>query len=121
MKQVRNFLVVCGETERLFLLSGVLHRVFPNSAVQTCRDAEVAVATAKAQRFDVVVAARPSDGDAISLVRQLGAATGAPIIAVADQWEKDEMLAAGAARFLGKDEWLLLGKLVAEQIGAATS
>jgi DNA-binding NarL/FixJ family response regulator len=119
MKKARSFLVVCGETERLFFLSGVLHRVFPNSLVQTCRDPEAAAEAAKTQRFDAIISARASDGDVISLIRNLCAATEAPVIAVADPAERNEALAAGARGFIGREEWLMVGKVVAEHIGAA--
>jgi CheY-like chemotaxis protein len=55
MRKVRTFLVVADDPERLMLVSTTLHRKFPNSVVQTCRDSEIAIEIARAQNLDAIV------------------------------------------------------------------
>jgi hypothetical protein len=120
MKKVRAFLVVADDPERMMLVSATLHRKFPNSVVQTCRDSEVAIDVARDQRLDAVVAQRSVDSDELLLVEGLRAVTSAPIVLMSGGHHKDATLAAGASRFLHHDRWLLIGTEVAKLIGAGT-
>lgn len=108
--------MVCGETERLFLLSGVRHRVFPNALVQTCRDREAA------GRDGAVAALRRSRGRASPRgTRFSSCANATPVIAVAERHDLEDPLAAGAQCFLEQAKWLMIGKTIAEQGGTEAS
>lgn len=106
------------DPERLLLISTTLHRKFPNSVVQTCRDSEAALEVARAQRLDAIVAHRSTDLDEIPLVEHLRAVTSAPIILMSGPHHAQAALAAGAAGHLDQEQWLLIGTTVAELIAA---
>lgn len=118
MRQSRSFLVIADDSERLFLVSNTLHRKFPNSVVQTCRDASAAIEVARTQRLDAIVAHRSTELDEISLVQQLCAVTTAPIVAVTRRDQEVAALAAGASKQLAPEQWLLIGQTVGDLIGA---
>lgn len=116
MQNRRVFLIVCDDTDRLMLLSSVLHRVFPNAVVQTCRDLEPALSILHETTPDAVVSCRATATDPIPLVELLRSATAAPIIAVSGEDDGQKVLLAGASHFLAADRWLLIGKKVAAAI-----
>lgn len=118
MRQARCFLVIAEDPGRLTLLSTTLHRKFPNSVVQTCRDSEAAIAAVAAQKLDAIVAHRSTDMDEIPLWEQLRAATGVPIVALSNLRHQDAAKRAGASRFPHLEPWLLVGTVVAEVIHA---
>lgn len=118
MKQARTFLVVAEDPERLLLLSTTLHRKFPNSVVQTCRDSDAAIEVARNHRLDAIVSHRSTDLEEVPLVEQLRTATSAPIVMMAQPHLEKLAAAAGASRFLDQEQWLLLGLTVGELIGA---
>jgi len=118
MRSARNFLIICDDTHRLMLLLSVLHRVFPNSVVQTYRQAEPALEAVRRHVFDAIIACRATDSDAILLIKELRRVTPAPILSIADASDGEKVLAAGATQFLDSERWLLTGKIVADMIGA---
>jgi DNA-binding response OmpR family regulator len=118
MRQPRTFLVIAEDSDRLFLISTTLHRKFPNSVVLTCRDSEAALEVARSQRVDAIVANRGTDLDELPLLEALRAATSTPIVLISHAHHGRQALAAGAARFLDQDQWLLVGTTVSEIIGA---
>ena len=118
MQQTRSFLVIAEDPDRLLLVSNTLHRRFPNSAVQTCRDSEPALRVAQSQKFDAIVTHRATDLDEIPLIEHLRQVTAVPIIALAGHHGDRLALAAGASRNLHPDQWLLVATVVAEAIGA---
>lgn len=101
------------------LVSTTLHRKFPNAVVQTCRDAETAIEVAKSQRLDAIVAQRGADADELPLVEGLRAVTTVPIVLMSGAHHESTAIAAGASHFLHRDEWLLIGTVVAKLIGAS--
>ena len=119
MRQSRAFLVVAADPERLFLISNTLHRKFPNSVVQTCRDSEAAIEVAKSQKLDAIVAHHSTDLDEIPLLELLLAVTRVPIVVVSNYHNRERALAAGASAYLHPDEWLLIGTVVGNSIGAS--
>lgn len=118
MHQPRSFLVVAEEPERLSLLATTLHRKFPNSIVQTCRDSDAAIAVVKAHALDAIVLHRSSDMDEIPLLEVVRYVTSAPIVAMSGYRLEAPALAAGASKYLHVEQWLLIGTVVAELIGA---
>lgn len=118
MRQPRTFLVIAEEADRLFLISTTLHRKFPNSIVLTCRDSEAALEVARNQRLDVIAANRSTDLDELPLLEALRAVTSTPIVLISHVHHGRQALAAGAARFLNQDQWLLVGTMVSELLGA---
>jgi len=118
MRQPRTFLVIAEEPERLSLIATTLHRKFPNSVVQTCRDADPALAVVRAHKLDAIVMHRSSDMDEIPLLEHIRSATNVPIVAVTGYGLETAALAAGAAQYLHVEQWLLIGTVVAELIGA---
>lgn len=118
MRRPRRFLVVADDTELLFLLSGVLHRKFPNANVQTCRDLDAALEAA-VRPLDAVVASRSAGTEPAELIAALSAAGAAPLVAVSNELTVVQALAAGATRLIRPDEWLLVGTITAEVIGAS--
>ena len=118
MRQARSFLVVADDPERLFLFSTTLHRKFPNSIVQTCRDSEAAREVARTQVLDVIVCHRATDLDELPLLEALRAVSSTPIVAVSGPHFAGDALASGASRHLNTEQWLLLGTVVGELIGA---
>jgi DNA-binding response OmpR family regulator len=118
MRHARTFLVVAEDTERLFLISSTLHRKFPNSVVQTCRDSEAALEVARTQQLDAIVTNRSADLDSIPLLESLRAVTSTPILLMSDANHAQQAVAAGAAGFLNNEQWLLIGTTVGKLIGA---
>jgi DNA-binding NarL/FixJ family response regulator len=118
MRQSRTFLVVAEDAERLFLISTTLHRKFPCSVVQTCRDSEAALEVARTQQLDAIVATRSTDLDEIPLLESLRAVTSTPIVLMSDPHQAQQAMAAGAAGYLNTEQWLLVGTTVGELIGA---
>lgn len=118
MLLARCFLVVAEDPERLLLLTTTLHRRFPNSTVQTCRDTQPALRVAQSQKLDAIITHRATDLDEIPLVEQLRHVTEVPIVALAGQHDEKKIIAAGATRHLHPDQWLLAATTVAEAIGA---
>jgi hypothetical protein len=118
MRQPRSFLVVAEDPERLFLFSTTLHRKFPNSIVQTCRDSQAAQEVARTQWLDAIVANRSTDLDELPLLGCLRAVTATPIVAISSAQHAGEAIAGGAARHLNPEQWLLVGTIVGELIGA---
>lgn len=119
MRKLRTFLAITEDAERLSLISTTLHRKFPNSAVLTCRDSKPALAIARAQSLDAVVANASSDLDELLLVDQLRAATTVPILLMSSRHTEEAALAAGATCFLSAQRWLLVGTVVAAMLGRA--
>lgn len=119
MKSGRSFLVIADDPERLLLVSTNLHRNFPNAVVQTCRDSEAAIAVARNQTLDAIVALRSSDQDELPLVESLRASTIAPILLISGAHHEAKAKAAGASGFLRHDQWLLAGTTLAQLIGAS--
>lgn len=118
MRQPRTFLVIAEDPQRLLLISTTLHRKFPNSVVQTCRDSEAAIGVASTTHLDAIITTQSSDLDPVPLVEQLRAASTAPIVAMAAPLDEPRALAAGASRFLHHEQWLLIGTTVGELLGA---
>ena len=118
MRRPRSFLVVAEDSERLLLISNTLQRKFPNSVVQTCRDAEAALLVVQSQTLDAVVAHRSVDMDEIPLVEHLRTHTKVPIVMMGSEHHARRATEAGASIFLHQDEWLLIGTAVAELVGA---
>jgi hypothetical protein len=121
MRESRLFLVVAEDPERLSLLAKTLHRKFPNSAVLTCRESEPAVAIARSQHLDAIVASSTSDLDEITLLGSLRAASPAPILLMSIQPHQRRALANGAAHVLDVQQWLLAGTVVGKMIGASAA
>jgi DNA-binding response OmpR family regulator len=118
MRRVRAFLVVADDPENLLLVSTTLHRKFPNSVVQTCRDSEVAIEVARTQKVDAIIANRSADLDELPLVESLRAVTIVPIVLMGSLHHEQTAVAAGASAFLLEDQWLLIGTTVGKLIGA---
>ncbi|MGH7946093.1 MAG: hypothetical protein ACREH8_03135 [Opitutaceae bacterium] len=118
MRQARTFLVIAEDAERLMLISGALHRKFPISVVQTCRDGETALQAVRTQRLDAIIASRSTDLDELPLVESIRRETSVPIVLVSGAHHEKPAIAAGASAFLDRDRWLLIGNSVAEMIGA---
>lgn len=78
MRQAPSFLVIVEDPDRLFLISTTLHRKFPNSVVQTCRDSHAALEVAREKRLDAIVANRSTDRDELPLLESLRAITRRP-------------------------------------------
>jgi DNA-binding NarL/FixJ family response regulator len=104
MRQSRTFLVVAEDAERLFLISTTLHRKFPCSVVQTCRDSEAALEVARTQQLDAIVATRSTDLDEIPLLESLRAVTSTPIVLMSDPHQAQQAMAAGAAGYLNTEQ-----------------
>ena len=118
MLHARCFLVVAEDPERLLLITTTLHRRFPNSTVQTCRDSQPAIRVAQSQKLDAIITHRATDLDEIPLVGQLRQATDAAIVALAGRHDEKKIIAAGATRHLHPEQWLLVATTVADAIGA---
>lgn len=118
MHQPRSFLVIAEEPERLSLIATTLHRKFPNSVVQTCRDSDAAVAVVKAHTLDAIVLHRSCDMDEMPLLEVVHNATSVPIVAMSGYRLESAALAGGATKYLHIEQWLLVGTVVAELIGA---
>jgi DNA-binding response OmpR family regulator len=118
MRHARCFLVVADDPERLMLISTTLHRKFPNSVVKTCRETKAALSAAKAHKLDAIIAHRSADTDEIPLWEQLRATSDAPIVAISNHRHAEAAQLAGASRFLHVEQWLLIGTVVADLLGA---
>lgn len=118
MRQVRSFLVIAEDPDRLMFISAVLHRKFPNALVQTCRDGDAGLEVMRRQKLDAVVALRSTDCDEVSLVRNLRQVAEVPILLLGGADQEKAAGSAGATGFLEREGWLMVGNTVAEMIGA---
>jgi|GEM_PF-4034923 len=117
MPSHRNFLVIDADTDGRMLLVRTLMRVFPQSAIIEVQDFHTALALAKANRYDAIVAHRAIGADAKTLVQELHRlGPDVPILAVSGIDRTKEVLAAGATRFLNFEEWLMLGSVITEML-----
>jgi DNA-binding response OmpR family regulator len=118
MRQARCILVIAEDPDRLMLISAALHRKFPNAVVQTCRDGDAALQAVERQKLDAIVALRSTDLDELPLVESLRRMSAVPILLLGTAEHRKLAVSAGASRFLEREGWLLVGKVVAEMIRA---
>lgn len=119
MNQHRQFLVVDDVADSRFLLVKTLLRKFPQSLVQECEESDVAVVAAGNAKLDAIIAHRSRDIDGITLTRMLRQMNATvPIVMVSGIDRRAAAAEAGANQFLNYDEWLRIGTVVAELIGA---
>ena len=113
----RSFLVIDSFEEMRLLVVRTLRRVFPDALITEAHDFEEAISLTRDTAYDAIVVHRAIGADAktiIQLIRCDNAAV--PIIAVSSMDRTDEVLSAGATAFLNFEEWLRIGRLVAEVI-----
>ena len=115
----QKFLIVDDNPDSRFLLVKTLLRKFPQAVIQECQQSDPAVAIARSENPTAIVAHRTEDVDGVTLVRLLRHVNATvPIVMVSGFDRAKEALAAGATCFLNYDEWLRIGTLVSELIGA---
>jgi DNA-binding NarL/FixJ family response regulator len=122
MQATEKFLVIDFHAESRFLLVKTLQRKYPNSVIRECDDADNAVQIARAEHLSAIVAHRTFETTGAELVRLLRAVDSrVPIVMVSGIDREDEMLAAGATKFLHYDQWLRIGTVVAEHMRETSS
>ena len=121
MQKQRKFLVIDDNSDGRALLTKTLMRKFPACVVQECQSADSAVTVTARKDLDAIIVHRLWEMDGATLIRALRAANPTvPIVAVSGIDRSQEAIAAGATSFIVYDEWLRIGSLVAELIGAGT-
>lgn len=119
MLKTRKFLLVDENPDGRSLLARTLHRKFPQSITLECVDSQAALAAVTGEKLDAVVIHKAEDVtgvELIELIRRID--PNLPILAVSGYDRTKESLAAGATRFLNYDQWLLVGTVIAEMLGA---
>lgn len=120
MPAPRKFLIIDDNSDSRFLLVKTLLRKFPQSVLQECQDAEAAVALAKSEKLDAIVAHRAAEVDGLTLIRMLRHANPlVPLVMVSGFDRSKEAVAAGATCFLSYDAWLRIGTVVADLLNPA--
>lgn len=115
MPTPRKFLIVDDNSDSRFLLVKTLLRKFPQAVVQECQDGDAAIAIARSEKLDAIVAHRAAEIDGLTLIRLLRQVNPAiPIVMVSGLDRSKEAVAAGATCFLSYDAWLRIGTVVSE-------
>ena len=105
--------------ESRFLLVKTLRRKFASAVIHETDVADDAVELAKHTSLTAVVSHRTFDVEGVELVRQLRAVDAeVPIVMVSGIDRGTAPLEAGATVFLQYDQWLRIGTVVEELIGA---
>jgi CheY-like chemotaxis protein len=114
-----RFMVVDDNPDSRFLLVKTLLRKFPAAVVQECQHAETAISIAQTETIAAIVTHRTAEVAGVEVVRGLRAANpSVPIVMVSGIDRRMAAIAAGANAFLLYDEWLRIGTVVAELLGA---
>jgi CheY-like chemotaxis protein len=117
MRSHKHFLCIDADADGRLLFVRILMRVFPQAAIVEVKDYNTALNLVATHSFDAIVAHRAIGADTTTLIGGLrGAAAEIPILAVSSKGRPQELLAAGATRFLPYDSWLLVGTTVAEML-----
>jgi DNA-binding NarL/FixJ family response regulator len=112
-------MVVDDNPDSRFLLVKTLLRKFPAAVVQECQHAETAISIAQTETIAAIVTHRTAEVAGVEVVRGLRAANpSVPIVMVSGIDRRMAAIAAGANAFLLYDEWLRIGTVVAELLGA---
>ena len=113
----KTFLVIDADADGRALLVGTLIRVFPQGAVTECQDAETSLKLIKGHSYDAVILHRAVGNDPKTLVRAIRREKPhVPLLAVSAINREEDLIAAGATKFLNYDAWLMAGKTVLEMI-----
>lgn len=113
----RKFLLVDADTLGRFLILKTLLRHYPEAAVQECQDLETSLELVRSLPADghrtVVIAHRTVQADGKNLVTALRAAhPSVPIVWTAEPASENQAETVGATRFLDRNAWLMIGKVV---------
>ena len=115
--RARTFVVVEHDQDGMALIHRTLRRKYPHAKIESCVEAQQALAILAESPVDAVIVHRPigmNGLDAIALIRK--ANRNVPIIMVSSVDYHTEALAAGADSFLLYDAWLMLGGVVADSL-----
>lgn len=112
------FLIHDSRADTRFLLVRTLLRKFPGAVLHECVTPERTLELAHRGGLTAAVVHR-ADHAETHLLREIRRTNPtAVIIVVASDDQRTSALAAGADRFLHRDEWLRIGSLVEEQLAA---
>lgn len=115
----RKFLIVDDNSDSRFLLVKTLLRKFPQAVLQECQDGDAAIAIARMEKLDAIIAHRAAEVDGLTLIRMLRQTNPkVPIVMVSGLDRSQEAMAAGATCFLSYDAWLRIGTVVAELLSS---
>jgi DNA-binding NarL/FixJ family response regulator len=125
MASLRRFLIISDNSNDRFHLSATLLRHYPEAVVQECMDLNTAIELllrlAAHQHDTIVIAHRTPQIEGRDLVAALRAAhPSVPIVWAGAPEESVMAEAAGATRFLDRNAWLLIGKVVEDLVGHRT-
>jgi CheY-like chemotaxis protein len=116
-----KFLIVDDNPDSRFLLVKTLLRKFPQAILQETQHGESAVALARGEMLDAIVAHRAAEVDGLTLVRMLRQTNPrVPIVMVSGLDRTNAAIEAGATTFLSYDAWLRIGTVVAGLVPAKT-
>ncbi len=114
-----KFLVIDDNADSRFLLVKTLLRKFPTAVVHECQSSEAALAMAGTVDLAAIVCHRTTETAGITLLREIRALNShVPLVMVSGIDRTNQALAAGADRFLLYEEWLRIGTVVEELVGA---
>jgi len=113
----KTFLVIDADADGRALLVGTLMRVFPDGAVTECQDARMALKLVKGHAYDAIISHRAIGSDPETLIRAIRREKrDVPLLAVSGIDRRKQLVAAGATTFLNYEEWLMVGRTIAEMI-----
>lgn len=113
----KDFLLIDADADGRVLLARTLLRVFPRAAIVECQDLETAVNLLVTHEFDAVVSHRAIGADPEKLVRAIREQKrNVPLLAVAGNDRRKQLVLAGATMFLSSNEWIRVGTVVADML-----
>jgi DNA-binding NtrC family response regulator len=114
-----RFLVIDDNADSRTLLTKTLLRKYPESLIHECQTGDTAIAAARTDRLNAVIAHRTFEYDGETLIRLLRRANPTvPLIMVSGYDRREAAKAAGADAFMNYDAWLTIGNVVAEAMAA---
>lgn len=111
----REFLVIDANERSRLRVVATLKRKFPDAVITEPTNVKEAFSAENIARMDAVIGVFSECLDARVFVRLVRCeSTFVPVIVISEMKCRREVLADGATRFLGCDEWLLAGNVLSE-------
>jgi hypothetical protein len=115
----RRLLLVGNNLERVQLLAHTLRRRFPHAIIPHAAELETASEFLRTQAYDAVILVIADENRAVEMIggfRRINPAI--PLIVVSPVDRSEMVLAAGATGFLRHDEFLRIGQVIENALGA---